>query len=112
MLNTKSKGGRTMVRIYTTGRSWPIRGATDLVGAARRAESLARSLGWPPKDADVLSRVVLEMGGNALQRVGGGTCRLEVGATAAEVVVEDLNGERARASVTFTATPDPLAAVG
>ena len=97
-----------MNRIYTTGRMWPIRGASDLVGAARRAEEIARSLGWPEKDADALSRMVLELGGSALERVGGGSCRLEAGATVAEVVVEDLNGERSRANLTVTATPAPI----
>jgi hypothetical protein len=96
-----------MNRIYTTGRMWPIRGASDLVGAARRAEGIARSLGWPAKDADALSRMVLELGGNALERVGGGTLRLEAGATVAEVIVEDLNGDRARANLAVTTTPMP-----
>lgn len=102
-----------MLRIYSTGRMWPIRDAADLKSSARRAEVVARSLGWPAKDAYALSKVVLELGENVLQRAGGGTCRLEAGATAADVIVEDLGGERARARVAFTVTPAiPLAAVG
>ena len=88
-----------MLRTYATGRMWPFRGTTDLVGAARRAETLARSLGWPPQDAGALSRVVIELGEDAIQRVGGGTCRLEAGASSAEVIVEDLGGVRAQAHV-------------
>jgi hypothetical protein len=98
-----------MFRNYVTGRMWPVRATSDLMGAARRAEALAKALGWPPKDADQLSRVVLELGGDAMQRAGGGTCRLEASTTSADVIVEDLAGVSALARVEFTA---PLAAAG
>jgi hypothetical protein len=92
---------------------WPIRDASELTGSARRAEAVARALGWPPKEANALSRVVLELGGKVLQHFGSGMCRLEAGATTADVIVEDLGGERGRARVAFTLTPDnALAATG
>jgi anti-sigma regulatory factor (Ser/Thr protein kinase) len=100
-----------MLRTYATGRLWPFRNATDLSGAARRAEALAKSLGWTAKDLDELSLVVKELGENALRQAGGGTCRLQASATAAEIIVEDLGGGCARTRVVFTtAQPAPAAA--
>ena len=101
-----------MMHSYSTDRAWPVRGAVDLVAATRRAEGVARSLGWPAKDAEALSRMVFELGGNAIQRTGGGSCHLQVGATSAEVTVEDLRGGRASACMAFTAPEIPFASVG
>jgi hypothetical protein len=101
-----------MFRHYVTGRMWPFRATSDLMGAARRAEALAKSLGWPPKDADALSRVVLELGGDAMNRAGGGTCRLEASTTSADVIVEDLGGVSALARVEFAMPQVAFAAAG
>ena len=99
-----------MLRTYATGCTWPLSGAADLASAVRRAEAVARSLGWSARDAGALSLVVMELGRDALQQGGGGTCRREAGATFAHVIVEDLGGGRARARVAFSAAlPGPLA---
>jgi anti-sigma regulatory factor (Ser/Thr protein kinase) len=103
-----------MIRTYATGRMWPFRSASDLAGAARRAEAMARSLGWPTNDVDELSRVLRELGGNALDHAGGGTCRLEASPTAAEIIIEDLGGGCARTRIVFTSAmaAGPIAAAG
>ena len=101
-----------MLRTYATGRMWPFRSASDLSGAVRRAESLARSLGWAIKDVEHLSAVIKELGGNALEHAGGGTCRLEAGNAQAEIIVEDLGGGCARTRVVFATSQAPIAAAG
>jgi len=101
-----------MLRPYVTGRMWPFRSASDLSGAARRAESVAKSLGWGTRDVEGLCGVIKELGGTALEQAGGGTCRLEAGATAAEIIVEDLGGGCARTRVLFTTAQTPIAAAG
>ncbi len=101
-----------MLRTYATGRMWPFRSASDLAGAARRAESLAKSLGWNARDVEELASVIKELGGNALELAGGGTCRLEVGNTQGEIIVEDLGGGCARTRVVFATSQGPIAAAG
>ena len=101
-----------MPRTYATGRMWPFRSATDLAGAARRAESLAKSLGWTTRDVEALTGVIKELGDDALEQAGGGTCRLEAGNTQAEIIVEDLGGGCARTRIVFTTHTGPIAAAG
>ncbi|HYV44818.1 MAG TPA: hypothetical protein VFA20_08155 [Myxococcaceae bacterium] len=101
-----------MLRTYATGRMWPFRSASDLAGATRRAEALARSLGWAIKDVEALSGAIKELGGKALEHAGGGTCRLEAGDTRAEIIVEDLGGGCARTRVVFATAQAPIAAAG
>lgn len=101
-----------MHRTYATGRMWPFRSNSDLGGAVRRAESLAKSLGWSVNDVEELSGVIKELGGNALEHAGGGTCRLEAGKTQAEIIVEDLGGGCARTRVVFATAHAPIAAAG
>ena len=78
-----------MRRSYSTGCSWALSSVSDLVGAARRAREIARSLGWGTADIAALALAVLELSSNAVRHGGGGVCRLEAGPEGADVIVED-----------------------
>jgi len=78
-----------MLRSYASEYSWMVNGCGELIDAVQGAEEVASSFGWTPAEAAALSRIVLELGGNAVRHGGGGVCRLEAGAEVADVIVED-----------------------
>jgi anti-sigma regulatory factor (Ser/Thr protein kinase) len=78
-----------MRRSYSAGCTWRLGSLADLVGVARRAREVARSLGWGTADTAALSLAVLELSSNAVRHGGGGLCRLEAGPDGADVIVED-----------------------